>query len=461
MKEGFIHMKLSKSMTSGAPLGQIVGFAVPIALGSLLQLVYSIVDSAVVGRLIGVEAFAAVGAAGNMNWMFVSVILGITQGFGTVTAQHFGSGDGEKVRRSFSASLLLSLCVGAVLSVAAVVAVDPVLRMLQTPEAIFADASSYLRVMSGGLVVTFLYNNLGASLRAVGNSRTPFYALVFSSVLNVLLDILLVSLTPWGVAAAALATVLAQGTACFCCFVVVQKIDDFRLIRGKILPDRKMLLSHIRVGGTMGFRNLVTDVVGIITQYYINGYGVDFIAAIAASKKMYGLLELVSCGMEGAVATYVAQNYGARRMDRIRSGLRQSAVVMLVGAGVIMAGMLLCGRTLMGLLISGDTDEVDRVLFYACEQLNLMLAFLPSLYLLYLFRAALQGMGSVTLTMISGLIELVTRLLVVFTMPALIGRWGIYLIEVSSWPTAMLYLCIAFFVVYFRRRREFSDGCCK
>ena len=352
MKEGFIQMKLSKSMTSGAPLGQIVGFAVPIALGSLFQLVYSIVDSAVVGRLIGVEAFAAVGAAGNMNWMFVSVILGVTQGFGTVTAQHFGSGDGEKVRESFSASLLLSLSVGAVLSVAAIIVVDPVLRMLQTPEAIFADASSYLRVMSGGLVVTFLYNNLGASLRAVGNSRTPFYALVFSSVLNVLLDILLVSLTPWGVAAAALATVLAQGAACFCCFVVVQKIDDFRLIRGKILPDRKMLLSHIRVGGTMGFRNLVTDVVGIITQYYINGYGVDFIAAIAASKKMYGLLELVSCGMEGAVATYVAQNYGARRMDRIRSGLRQSAVVMLVGAGVIMAGMLLCGRTLMGLLIS-------------------------------------------------------------------------------------------------------------
>ncbi len=135
-------MKLSKSMTSGAPLGQIVGFAVPIALGSLFQLVYSIVDSAVVGRLIGVEAFAAVGAAGNMNWMFVRVILGITQGFGTVTAQHFGSGDGEKVRRSFSASLLLSLCVGAVLSVAAIIVVDPVLRMLQTPEAIFADASS-------------------------------------------------------------------------------------------------------------------------------------------------------------------------------------------------------------------------------------------------------------------------------------------------------------------------------
>ncbi len=115
----------------------------------------------------------------------------------------------------------------------------------------------------------------------------------------------------------------------------------------------------------------------------------------------------------------------------------------------------------MGLMMSGDAGEVDQVLFYACEQLNLMLAFLPSLYLLYLFRAALQGMGSVTLTMVSGLIELVTRLLVIFTMPSLIGRWGIYLIEVSSWPVAMLYLGIAFFVVYFRRRRQFSDSCCK
>ena len=448
-------MKLSKSMTSGAPLQHIVSFAIPIALGSLFQLVYSIVDSAVVGRLIGVNAFAAVGAAGNMNWMVVSVILGVTQGFGTITAQHFGSGDSDQIRKSFAASMFLSLGTGIVLSVAAMLAADPLLRMLQTPEEIFADTSAYIRVLFGGLFITFLYNNLGASLRAVGNSRTPFYALIISSVLNVVLDIALVSLTPWGVAAAALATVIAQAVSCIYCLYFVQKIDVFRLTREGMVPDRKMVLSHIQIGGTMGFRNLVTDIVGIITQYYVNGYGVDFIAAIAASKKMYGVLELVSCGMEGAIATYVAQNYGAKNMSRIRKGLRQSAVVMLVGVGVIMIAMFIFGRSVMGTLISGDGDQVDRVLTYACEQLNLMLVFLPSLYMLYLFRSALQGMGSASLTMVSGFVELFTRLIVVFTLPGLIGRWGIYLIEVSSWPAAMLFLCVAFFIVYRRRCKAF------
>ena len=201
-------MSLSKSMTSGPALRQIVGFAIPIMLGGLFQLIYSIVDSAVVGRLIGVEAFAAVGAAGNLNWMVFSIVLGLTQGFGTVIAQHFGAGQHQTVRRSFAMSLLLSLGLGLILSVVTVLLSDPVLRLLQTPDEIFADASAYIRVIFGGLFITFLYNNLGASLRAVGNSRTPFYALVLSSILNVVLDILLVSVTPWGVAAAAIATEL-------------------------------------------------------------------------------------------------------------------------------------------------------------------------------------------------------------------------------------------------------------
>ncbi len=450
-------MSLSKSMTSGSPLKHIVSFAIPIALGSLFQLIYSIVDSAVVGRLIGVDAFAAVGAAGNMNWMVVSVILGITQGFGTVTAQHFGSGDSEKVRKSFAASMALSLLAGVILSAVAVMMTHPLLVMLQTPEEIFADTAHYLQVLFGGLFITFLYNNLGASLRSVGNSRTPFYALIISSILNVILDILLVKLTPWGVAAAALATVISQAVSCIYCLWFIRKIDVFQLKKEDCIPEWKMLSAHIKVGGTMGFRNLVTDIVGIITQYYVNGYGVDFIAAIAASKKMYGVLELVSCGMEGAIATYVAQNYGARNMQRIRKGLRQSAVVMLVGVGVIMAGMFLFGRNIMGLLITGDAEQLDRVLNYACEQLNIMLIFLPFLYMLYLFRSALQGMDGVSLTMVSGFVELFARLIVVFTLPGLIGRWGVYLIEVSSWPAAMLFLCISFFAVYRKRCRTFSS----
>lgn len=447
-------MSLSKSMTSGPPLRQIVFFAVPIMLGGLFQLIYSIVDSAVVGRLIGVEAFAAVGAAGNLNWMVFSIILGLTQGFGTVIAQHFGGGQHEKVRKSFAMSLLLSLGLGIVLSVITVLLSDPVLRLLQTPDEIFADASAYIKVIFGGLFITFFYNSLGASLRAVGNSRTPFYALVISSILNVVLDILLVKMTPWGVAAAAIATVFSQAVSCVYCLYFVRKIEVLQPTKEDFIPDRKMMFAHIRMGGPMGFRNFVTACGGTITQFYVNGYGTEFIAAIAATKRMYSVLELVSTGMDGAIATYVAQNYGAQRMDRIRKGLRQSAVVLLLGAALIMAVMFPFGRNIMGLLISGDPDQLNRVLSIACEQLNLMLAFLPFLYLLYLFRSSLQGMDNALFPMLSGFMELGTRLAIVFTLPVFIGRWGIYLCEVVPWLTAMIFLCITFFIVYHKRCRE-------
>ena len=451
-------MSLSKSMTSGPALRQIVGFAIPIMLGGLFQLIYSIVDSAVVGRLIGVEAFAAVGAAGNLNWMVFSIVLGLTQGFGTVIAQHFGAGQHQTVRRSFAMSLLLSLGLGLILSVVTVLLSDPVLRLLQTPDEIFADASAYIRVIFGGLFITFLYNNLGASLRAVGNSRTPFYALVLSSILNVVLDILLVSVTPWGVAAAAIATVFSQAVSCVHCLYFVGRIEVLRVKKDDFVPDRKMLLAHVRMGGPMGFRNFVTACGGTITQFYVNGYGTEFIAAIAATKRMYSVLELVSTGMDGAIATYVAQNHGARKMDRIRSGLRKSAVVLLLGAGAIMAVMFPFGRNIMGLLISGDPAQLDRVLTIACEQLNLMLAFLPFLYLLYLFRSSLQGMDNALFPMLSGFIELGTRLAIVFTMTGVIGRWGIYLCEAVPWLTAMIFLSITFTIVYRKRCRESAGG---
>ena len=447
-------MSLSKSMTSGPPLRQIIAFAIPIMLGGLFQLIYSIVDSAVVGRLIGVEAFAAVGAAGNLNWMVFSIILGLTQGFGTVIAQHFGAGQHQKVKKSFAMSLLLSLGLGIVLSVLTVLLSDPVLRLLQTPQEIFADSSAYIKVIFGGLFITFFYNNLGASLRAVGNSRTPFYALVISSLLNVVLDIVLIKVTPWGVAAAAIATVISQAVSCVYCLYFVRKIEILQLEKEDFIPDRKMMLAHIRMGGPMGFRNFVTACGGTITQFYVNGYGTEFIAGIAATKRMYSVLELVSTGMDGAIATYVAQNYGAQRMDRIRHGLRQSAVVLLLGAGLIMAVMFPFGRNVMGLLISGDAEQLDRVLSIACEQLNLMLVFLPFLYMLYLFRSSLQGMDNALFPMLSGFIELGTRLIIIFTLPGLIGRWGIYLGEVVPWLTAMIFLCVTFFIVYFKRCRE-------
>lgn len=450
-------MATSKSMTSGNPIKLITTFALPILLGSVFQLIYSIVDSAVVGRMIGVEAFAAVGAAGNLNWMVFSIVLGLTQGFGTVIAQHFGANDAQKVRKSFAMSLLLSIVAGLILSVVTAALARPVLHLLQTPDEILPNASAYLQIMFGGMFITFLFNSLGSALRAVGNSRVPFYALVLSSILNVILDILFVKITPWGVAAVAIATLVSQVVSCVYCLLYIGRVDALRLQKEDFAPDKKIIISHIRLGGPMGFRNFVIALGGTITQFYVNGYGTEFIAGIAATKRMYSVIELVSTSMEGAVATFTAQNYGARRMDRIKKGIIQSAVVLLVGAGVIMAVMFPFGRNIMGLLITGEPDQMGRILDVAMAQLSLMLLFLPFLHMLVMFRSALQGMDNALMPMISGFVELITRLVVVFTLPRLLGQQGIYLTEVLPWPAAMVVLAVSFVVVYRKRCVTFAQ----
>ena len=458
-------MSTSKSMTAGSPIKLIAAFAIPIFLGSVFQLVYSLVDSAVVGRMIGVDAFAAVGAAGTLNWMVFSVVLGLTQGFGTVISQYFGANEPDKVRKSFAMSLLLSILFSILISVATALLARPVLHLLQTPDSILQEAADYLQIVFGGMVITFFYNCLGSSLRAVGNSRIPFYALILSSILNVVLDILFVKITPWGVGAVAVATLVAQAVSCLYCLWYIRKIDVLRLSLQDLHPDKFIIVRHIRLGGPMGFRNLVIALGGGISQFYVNGYGTDFIAGISAARRMYSVIELISGAMEGAVATFTAQNYGARRMDRIKKGIVQSTILLLVGAAVIIVVMMGCGRSIIGLLITGEPDRVEQILDVAFAQFKMMLWFLPTLHLLVMFRSALQGMDNALMPMLSGFVEMITRLVTVFTLPRFLGKTGIYLNEVLPWPAAMLLLAFSYFVVYRKRceklaleQKEGTDG---
>lgn len=449
-------MSISKSMTAGSPIKLIAAFAVPIFFGSVFQLIYSLVDSAVVGRMIGVEAFAAVGAAGTLNWMVFSIVLGLTQGFGTVISQYFGANEPEHVRKSFAMSLLLSILFGILISVVTVLLARPVLHLLQTPEDILRDATDYLQIIFGGMSVTFFYNCLGSALRAVGNSRVPFYALILSSILNVVLDILFVKITPWGVGAVAVATLVAQAVSCLYCLWYIRKVDVLRLRFRDLAPDGHILARHIRLGGPMGFRNFVIALGGTIAQFYVNGYGTDFIAGISASRRMYSVIELISGAMEGAVATFTAQNYGAKRMERIKKGVVQSTILLLVGAAVIITVMMGCGRSMIGLLITGEPDRVEQILDVAFAQFKMMLWFLPSLHLLVMFRSALQGMDNALMPMLSGFVEMITRLVTIFTLPRFLGKTGIYLNEVLPWPAATLLLAAAYFVVYRQRCEKFA-----
>lgn len=445
-------MQSSRSMTTGRPLGLLLRFALPLMLGNTFQLIYTIADSAVVGRLIGVNAFAAVGAAGTIYWLAVNVILGLNQGFGTHIAQKFGEANPEKLKSSFSMTLFLTLVMGAALSVTALLLTRPMLRLLNTPPELLEDAAAYLQILFAGLIVTFFFNSFAAAFRAVGNSRIPFYALILSCILNIALDVLLVLWTDLGVAAVAAATILAQLLSGLFCLYHLRKITAFHLRPRDLKPKLSVLKELLILGGPVGFRDLVIACGGILVQYFINGYGAIFIAGVATAKKMHDLMGIIGGALDGAIATFVAQNYGARDMRRIRRGVRCAFWLMTGSVLLVIVLLLLFGRQVMGLLFTGDAAQVRAVLQIAEEQLRIFLLFLPGLYYLYLFRSSLQGLGNSVMPMVSGFIEFAVRIAGILILPLFLGKWGVYLPEAVAWPIAALQLFIAYTVIF--RNRE-------
>ncbi len=437
-------MPKQTDMTEGRPLGLLIGFALPLSASSALQLLYNLADAAVVGRLIGVSAFAAVGAAGFFYWMLFSTMLGLTHGFGTIMAQRFGARDGEGLRRAFASALLLSLGLGALFSLVSMALTAPLLRLLRTPAEILPDTAAYLRVMLGGLSVTFAYNLLGAAFRAVGDSRTPLAALILACTLNIALDVLLVRATALGVTAVALSTVLAQCVACGWCAVKLRRIEALRLGRADIRLDRAATRALLRLGAPMGARNCVISLGGLAIQFAVNGYGTVVIAGVAAAKRLYGLIEIFGGGFEGAIATFTAQNYGAQKAARIREGVRQARDLLLLGACIAIALLIPLGRSVLSLFIDPADPHAAAVLDAATGQLYAMLALLPGLYLLLMYRAALQGIGNAWAPMASGFVELGMRLLAVLLLPPLLGVPGAYLAEAAGWPVAAALVMLVF-----------------
>lgn len=445
-------MSQTTDMTRGNPIGHLVRFAVPMILANLFQQLYTLVDSAVVGRLIGVSAFAAVGAAGFLHWLVFSVILGLTQGFGVLFAQRFGARDMPGLRRAVGMSVWLSLLLGAALTALGVSLARPVLTAIGTPLDILPDTLLYLRWLLGGTLVTFGYNTAGTVLRALGDSRTPLLGVILASVINVALDILFVATLGMGVEGVAIATVIAQGCALAFCLSRLRGVDAVRLSRADLRPDRATATTLLRLGAPLALRNAVISVGGLVQQQVINGYGTLFIAGTSASRKYFGLMEIIGGALDGAVATYVGQNHGAGRLDRIHEGMRAARRVAVASACAIAAMLLLFGRALVGLLVLGNPAQVAEVTAIGYANLAAMSVCLPALYLLFVHRSALQGMGNALVPMLSGFVELALKLLSVLVLTRWIGRWGVYFYEGLGWIGAATLLMVAYRRTFRRQR---------
>lgn len=448
----------TKNMTDGKPSTLILTFALPLMIGNVFQQLYTVVDTMVVGKVLGVSALAALGAADWMNWLMLGVIQGITQGFGILMAQEFGAAKYGDLRKTVGCSIVLSaLSSIALLGLGQLIA-RPVLMLLQTPPEIIDNSLLYLRIMYLGIPVVMAYNLLATILRSLGDGQTPLYAMIVAAITNIALDILFVPVLGFGISGAAIATLIAQVISGLYCLYHIRKIDILALsssdcrLRGH-LPAKLLML-----GFPMAFQNAIISIGGMIVQFVVNGFGVIFIAGFTATNKLYGVLEVAATSYGYAMVTYAGQNLGAGRTDRIRKGIRAAVLIALITSALIAAVMLLGGKAILSCFISGTPEESAQTLQIAYYYLAVMSICLPILYILHVTRSTIQGMGNTVLPMVSGIAEFIMRAVTAILLPMIIGETGIFYAEIMAWLGADAILISSYFVVIGKVERRMKPA---
>lgn len=401
---------MQSDMTKGDPLSIIIRFTIPLFIGNVFQQLYNMCDTIIVGRFVGQNALAAVGSTGTVMFLILGFCSGLTCGFTVLTSQRFGAGDTEGVKKSVVNSIILSIVLTIIMTVGSLAVMKPLLRLMNTPEEIFADAYSYISVICMGIAASVAYNLLSAFLRAVGNSKMPLVILVFSAVLNVILDLVLIIVFRMGTMGAALATDLSQGISSVLCLVyILKKVPDLTPEKElwKYYPDATS--KQLRVGIPMALQFGITASGTMIMQAAINLYGATAVAGFTAASKVQGLITQGNFSIGQTMATYVGQNYGAGEYERIKKGVRcASASISIYGvlAGILVVVAL---RPLIALFFAAGTD-LNAMMPYARMYIICCALFYIPLGNIFVFRNAMQGCGYGLLPMLGGVAELVCRL---------------------------------------------------
>ncbi|MCQ2500867.1 MAG: MATE family efflux transporter [Lachnospiraceae bacterium] len=449
-------MHRSIDMTSGNTTKLLLQLAIPLILTNLGQQMYSIVDAIIVGRNVGVSAFASLGACDWLYYLVLWSILALTQGFSAVVAQNFGSGNKEKFRKSVCMCILVTIVIGILYTVVSTSAAVPLLRLLGTEDSIFSGARTYLTAMYAGSLIVLGYNMAAAILRAVGDGKTPLIAMIVAGFCNVGLDVLFVAVFRWGILGAAFATLLAQLIAFLYCYAVMRKSDVFHMQQGDFLPDKSIILQLCRLGIPQAISQSITVIGGIYAQSVINAYGYIVVAGCTAANKLHGLMDTSSAAFGFASSTFLGQNYGAKKMDRVRSGIRRGIVISLCIAGIILLTMVLFGHQIVGLFLSKDVTDAAAALDVTYRYTMVMAYCLPMCYLMNLFRYSLQGIGNTVAPMLSGICEMGARICATAFLPAVLGQLGLFLMDGSAWAAAGIFQMTAFFVTLHRIQKNMA-----
>lgn len=445
-QEKTLQDKNTRDLTAGSPIKLLLLFSLPLMAGNIFQQLYTVVDTAVVGKVLGVETLAALGIVEWLNWLVVGGIQGITQGFGILIAQNFGAKKWTQLRQAVTHAVFLSIISAVLLTAASEGMAGILLRLLQTPEEIMPLSLAYMRILFAGIPVMTAYNLAASILRALGDGKTPLYAMVLASLTNIILDFLFVMGFGWGVQGAAAATVIAQLFSVIYCGRKLLHMEVLRMEPGDWKLDGGLCARLLGLGAPMAFQNAVISVGGMIVQTVVNGFGVEFIAGFTATNKLYGLLETAATSYGYAMVTYTGQNLGAGKTERISSGMRAGVIISMVTSVFITCLMLVFGRGILGWFISTEGEAGVKALEIAFKYLTIMSICLPVLYLLHVTRSCIQGMGNTVLPMVSGFAEFVMRTGTALLLPLAMGTNGIFYAEILAWLGADFVLIPSYFI---------------
>ncbi|MCI8923923.1 MAG: MATE family efflux transporter [Lachnospiraceae bacterium] len=432
------------NMTEGSPSKLIITFALPLMVGNIFQQLYTVIDTMVVGRALGVSALAALGATDWLNWLFSGLVQGFAQGFSILMAQEFGSGNYKRLRKVIFNSLILSVICSLLILVISQACAHPILTLLHTPDDIMDNSLLYLRIIFLGMPVIMAYNLSASILRSLGDSKTPLHAMIAASITNIVLDLIFVLVFHWGIAGAAIATLLAQLLSSVYCFYFIRRIEILKTAKEELVMEKAICGKLLLLSSPIAFQNTVIFIGGMIVQSVVNSFGVLFIAGFTATNKLYGILESAATSYGYSMSTYAGQNLGAGNIKRIRKGVRSAMLIALATSFTISFIMLLLGRYILTWFLSGDPAQIEAALEIAYHYLAIMSLFLSTLYLLYIIRSTLQGTGDTFMPFVSGIAEFVMRVGAALILPRFLGQDGIFCAEILAWIGADVILLGAY-----------------
>ena len=438
-------------MTTGSPAKLIIRFMIPMFLGNLFQQFYNVVDSIVAGQFLGVQALAAIGSTGSLMFFVIGWLNGLTSGFAIMVAQCFGAKKEDRMRHYVAMSVYLSVAFALVMTIGLTLANEPILRLMNYSEEIMPEVKAYMGIIYAGLLVTVAYDALSAFLRALGDSRSPLSFLMISAGINVFLDIVFIVVMGMGVEGCAYATVIAQAISAFCCFIyIVKKYPILHLRKEDFRYSWNSVKKLLGLGMPMALQFSITAIGTIIVQGAVNVYGETYMAGFSAAGKLQNILGTVFVAFGATVATYVGQNRGAGRIDRVREGVRCTQYMILAWSVIVMILMFFFGKYMTCIFV--NSSETD-VLAVSVEYFHTVFWCYPFLGSIFLYRNTLQGMGYGLVPMMGGIFELAARTIIVLLVAGRTSFRGVCLADPAAWIAALIPL-VPYYIYIMRKQKQ-------